>query len=385
MNATDKQRHQRIYLDWNATAPVPPPVVERLRECLELGPLNPSSQHSWGRRARRILEDSREAILRLLDARDLYDLVFTSGGTEANNLALLGLCRPGAGQVVISAIEHPSVKEAAAELKQSGFQVRMVRARPDGQVDLDHLAELLVEPTQLVSIMLANNETGVLQPVAEACKLCHLHGALLHCDIAQAVGKASVHLAELSVDAATVAGHKFGAPVGIGALVVRRGAKLEPQIHGGPQESQRRAGTEPVALAAAMTRALEVTLEGQEVKWARMEKLRRKFEERLREGFPGCIVHGQNSPRTPQTSYVAFPGVDRQALVVALDLEGVACSVGSACASGAAEPSPTLKAMGADPRLVESSVRFSFGPTTTQEELDDAADRIVSVANRLKQ
>ena len=379
-----EQPARRIYLDYNATAPVPEAVARRLKEVLLLGPLNPSSQHLWGQQARRVLEQARARLLGCLNALG-YRLVFTSGGTEANNLALLGLTRPGAGQVLVSSIEHPSVSKAARRLAADGLDVQWIRATSQGTVDLDHLAELLRKgKTQLVSVMLANNETGVLQPVAEVVRMAREMGALVHCDVAQAVGKIPVDLGTLGVDAATLAGHKFGAPVGVGALVLGPRLKPRPLLYGGPQELELRPGTEPAALADAMAYALELIHPQLPALSQQMEGLRAAFEQALLEGFPEAIIHGHSSPRTPQTTCIAFPGVDRQRLVIALDLAGIACSAGSACASGAVEPSPTLRAMQVGEELLNSSVRLSFGPQTTQQELTTAAELITRTARSIR-
>ena len=373
-----------IYLDYNATAPVPPQVAESLRQWLALGPLNPSSQHVLGRQARRLLENAREGMLALLDAEPGTRLVLTSGGTEANNLALCGLVRPGAGQVIVSQMEHPSLTQPARWLQQQGVPVAWLRCHGTGVVDLDHLEQLLQQPTQLVSVLAANNETGAVQPVEQLAHMAHQAGARFHTDAAQWAGKLPLSLAAWQADAVSLAGHKFGAPVGVGALLLRQGVPLRPLLRGGPQEFELRPGTEPAALAAAMHLALELACHNLDQKARRMEQLRNRFEQTLLEAVPKAHVHAHEVPRVPQTTSIAFPGVDRQRLLVRLDLAGVACSTGSACASGSSEPSPTLQAMGCPLELIESSVRFSFGPETTWEQLSEAAGRIVQAVSALR-
>ncbi len=373
-----------IYLDYNATAPVPPQVTEALRQWLALGPLNPSSQHALGRQARRLLENAREGMLALLDAEPGTRLVLTSGGTEANNLALCGLVRPDAGQVIVSQMEHPSLTQPARWLQQQGVPVAWLRCHGTGVVDLDHLEQLLHRPTQLVSVLAANNETGAVQPVEQIAHMAHQAGARFHTDAAQWAGKLPLSLAVWQADAVSLAGHKFGAPVGVGALLLRQGVPLRPLLRGGPQEFELRPGTEPAALAAAMHLALELATQNLDQKARRMRELRDRFEQTLLESVPEAHVHAREVPRVPQTTSIAFPGVDRQRLLVRLDLAGVACSTGSACASGSSEPSPTLQAMGCPPELIESSMRFSFGAETTWEQLSEAAGRIVQAVSALR-
>lgn len=378
------EKLQPIYLDYNATAPTLPEVAQALQQWLQQGPLNPSSQHAPGRHARQLLENAREGMLALLQAEPGSRLLFTSGGTEANNLALRGLIRPGAGQVVVSRIEHPSLTRPAAWLQQQGVPVAWLRCTRSGVVDLDHLEQLLQQPTQLVCVLAANNETGVMQPVPQIAQMVHQAGALLHTDAAQWVGKLPLRLTAWGADAVSLAGHKFGAPVGIGALILRPGVQLEPLLRGGPQEFELRPGTEPAALAAAQHLALQRACEDLDGKVRRMRQLRDRFEQQLRDALAQVVIHGREAPRVPQTTCVAFPGVDRQRLLVRLDLDGVACSTGSACASGSSEPSPTLEAMGCPAHLVESSLRFSFGPQTTSAELDEAARRILQAVAVLR-
>lgn len=383
---------QTIYLDHNATTPTRPEVIEAMAAVLREGLANPASQHQPGQKARRRLEEAREEVGTLLGA-DLSGphpdrVIFTSGGTEANNLGLLGiaLARAGGrpGRVIVSAIEHASVLEPAQHLLDLGWRMDTISVTAEGVIRLDHLADLLRTEAAVVSLMLGNHETGVIQPVAEAARLCHEAGVPLHCDAVQAVGKMPVDFRALGVDAMTVAAHKFQGPLGIGALVVRHRTPLVPLLFGGHQQQGLRPGTESVALAVGMATALRLAQAQQAEHCQRLTTLRDRFEQGLAEGYPGLVVHGRNAPRLPQTSSIAFAGLDGQVLLMALDMAGVACSVGSACSSGSTELSPTLLAMGLPRTLVASTLRFSLGATTTAEEIEEAIRRILEVANSLR-
>jgi len=387
-----------IYLDHNATTPIDPRVVEAMRRAWERWPGNPASQHDAGRKARRMLEEAREGIASLLGAKttgmDADQLIFTSGGTEANNLALLGLLplagtKPGPGmeqpdapRLIISAIEHPSIAGAATELRRRGCAVEHVSVSPDGIVDVRGLGG---SDPGLVSVMLANNETGVIQPVADIVTFFHERKAIVHTDAVQAVGKIPVNFRELGVDALTVAPHKFHGPLGIGALILRHGTKLQPQLHGGFQQAGLRPGTESVALAVGFFEALRLAQEEAADRQSRMRSLRDELERLLLQELPDIVIIGQRAPRLPNTSCIAFPGLSRQALAMSLDLAGVACSTGSACASGSSEPSPTLLAMGLPKPLVESAIRFSIGAFTAATDIAEAARRIINCVNHLRE
>lgn len=381
-----------IYLDHNATSPLRPEVAEAVRRAGLEFPGNPASQHQAGRQARRKLEAERDALLGILQAETASfhrdRLIFTSGGTESNNLAVIGISRaalrrdPSRRRVILSSIEHSSVLECQSRLAADGFDVQILRAKPEGTIDLDHLAELLQTPTCLVSCMLANNETGVIQPIAEVAKAAKEAGALVHTDAVQAVGKIPVRFRELGVDALTFTGHKFGGPKGVGGLVLKWGVEVDPLLLGGFQQAGVRPGTENLALACGLRTALEGLVESPEP--ARMAEIRGEFETFLAERIPELRVNGAESLRLPHTSNLAFPGVDRQAFQMALDLEGVCCSTGSACASGSSEPSTVLVAMGLPEGVISASLRFSFGWPTTAEEAREAAERIFLCYKRLE-
>ncbi len=383
---------ETIYLDHNATTPVRPEVVEAMARAYRDGYANPASQHQPGQRARRALEDARERIAALLGA-SVTDtrpdrLLFTSGGTESNNLAILGIAeargRGDPGQVVISAIEHPSVIEPAERLLELGWRLDTLGVTHDGVVRVDDLPEILTPQTHLVSIILGSHETGVLQPVRELASACREIGVPLHTDAVQVAGKLPVDFRGLGVAALTVAAHKFQGPLGVGALVLDAGTRLVPILFGGEQQNRLRPGTEPVALAIGMLTALELWQAEFESEVRRITALRERFETGLRTGYADAVVNGAGAERLPHTANVAFPGLDGQMLLMALDLAGVACSVGSACASGSTELSPTLRAMQLPHEIVAGSLRFSLGSTTTEAEVDEAVRRIVRVANDLK-
>ncbi len=394
-----------IYLDYNATTPVFPEVVEAMRACWNEPYLNPASQHEFGRRARRILEDARDRIAELLGAETAGTtgdrVIFTSGGTEANNLAIRGLVhgenadrlRASSRHIVVSAIEHPSVTAAADHLAQTGCQVDRLGIDSNGVIRVDDLPRMLRPETRLVTAMLANNETGVLQPVAELAAICNERGLPLHTDAAQAAGKIPVRFRELGTATMSIAAHKFGGPLGIGALVVRNDIRLTPLLRGGVQQAGMRPGTESVALAVGMRVALELW-EANRSEWLpRLETVRNHFETELlrfdsygKRRLENCepVIIGKDAARLPNTSNIAFVGLDRQQLFLALDQAGVACSTGSACASGSSEASPVHVAMGCDPGVISSALRFSFGIQTTHQEIVEAADRIVRICNHLR-
>ncbi len=381
-----------IYLDHNSTTPIDPRVVEAMTRAWRDSGANPASQHAPGRRARRMLEEAREGIAELLGAKtrgmDADRVIFTSGGTEANNLAIFGLAGERGDRVIVSMIEHPSIRVPIDELDDHrGYDVFGTRVNSIGSVRVDKLAELLSERTRLVSVMLANNETGVIQPVSEIALLCRQQ-IMMHTDAVQAVGKIPVHFRELGVDALTVAPHKFHGPIGIGALVLKHGIKLQPQLLGGFQQEGLRPGTENVALAVGFHEALKTAIAELPKRAERMRLLRDDLEMRLTEfgRLEACptVVIGKSAPRLPNTSCIAFPGVDRQALVMALDMAGVACSTGSACASGSSEPSPTLIAMGLPKDVIAGAIRLSLGAFTTAEEAAEAARRIIKAVKHLR-
>jgi cysteine desulfurase len=392
-----------IYLDHNSTTPTRPEVVEAMSRCYAAGYANPASQHQPGQRARRVLEDARQRVGEILGA-DLNclkpdRLIFTSGGTEANNLAILGIAQAGgneAGRLIVSSIEHACVLEAAEHLLELGWRLDTLSVDRQGVVRTDALPSLLApttgvssseasgETARLVSVMLANHETGVLQPIEQLAALCRSAGVPLHTDAVAAAGKVPIDFRSLGVTALSIAAHKFQGPLGVGALIVRHDATLAPMLFGGHQQEGLRPGTESVALAVGMQTALELWHKERDEHCRKLTALRDRFESKLKAGRPGVIVHSEAAARLPNTSNIAFPGLEGQILLLALDMAGIACSVGSACASGSTELSPTLRAMGLPNDIVASSLRFSVGATTTESQIDEAVTRILQVCGQLE-
>jgi len=377
-----------IYLDNNATTPMLPEVASAIADCHARLYANPASQHQSGRRSRQVLDEAREGIAEILGAHlggKCGDrLVFTSGGTESNNLAIRGLNGSRAGQIVISPVEHPSISATANECARQGCPVSRLTVDKNGRVDPVQLDEFLSRTTRLVSVTAANHETGVLQPLPEIAARCHTAGVPLHTDAVQRVGKLPTDFGRLGVAALSVSGHKFHGPVGIGALLLRHDVKLLPLVHGGSQQLRLRPGTEPVALAVGMFRALQVWQQNAEQHLDRVTRLRDRLEAALVREIPELVINGSGALRLPQTSNMAFPGLDRQAVVMALDLAGIACSTGSACASGSRQPSATLQAMQSSQSIIDGSVRFSLSGLSTEAEIDEAATRIVKVFKKLR-
>ena len=376
---------ERIYLDHCATSGLGAAARDAMAAMDSQRWGNPASQHHEGRQARRVLAEitGRTATLLGLRTGPRRDrIVWTSGGTEANNLALFGMAGAGAAEVMISAIEHPSVRLAAQRLGAEGRRVRVIPVGGDGRLRLDRFESMIREtPDALVSVMLVNHETGVVQPIRELAALCRRHGAQLHCDAVQAAGKIDVNFEQLGVDALTVAAHKFHGPVGVGALVLRHDVVLAPRLHGGFQQAGERPGTESPTLPAG----LEAALAGMtSAKREHLKSLRDCLEHSLAERLNDLHVHAQGVPRAPHVSSVAFGGLDRQALMMALDFAGVACSTGAACASGSSEPSPVLLAMGVEPADVDATLRFSPGVEQTHAQMVEAARRIASVVANLR-
>ena len=352
-----------IYLDYNATAPIKPPVVEAVAEAMMLAG-NPSSVHGFGRDVRKRIEDAREQIAALVDCTPA-ELVFTAGGTEANNTALRGA---GRRAVIVSAIEHPAILRTAEAV--AGDLV-VLPVDGDGVLDLGALDAALGShgPGALVSVMLANNETGVIQPVAEIAARARAAGALVHCDAVQAPGRIPVSFAGLGVDMMSVAAHKFAGPKGIGALIVRSGLDIAPLITGGGQERGLRGGTENAAGIVGFGAAAALAQDDL-AKAGQIAALRDRLEARLRETEPDVVIFSEGASRLPNTSCLTMPGVQSETQVMGLDLAGVAVSAGSACSSGKVEPSHVLRALGAPDGIGGCAIRVSMGWATTEDEIE---------------
>lgn len=380
---------ESVYLDNNATTPLHPEVVEVMAECYRNGFANAASHHGPGQRARRLVEDAREGIAELLGAvtgtTRSDHLVFTSGGTEANNLALRGLAGVGGGKLLISAIEHPSVAEVVDQMVREGFDACRIPVTSGGAIDADQLANCLTEDTRLVSLIWGNNETGVLQTMAPLANLCRKHNIPLHTDAVQVVGKLPIDFRQMGVAAMSFSAHKFHGPRGIGGLLVRNDIVLQPLLRGGFQQLGLRPGTEPVELIVGMFAALRLWRQQSDSWLADMQQRRDQLEGYFRQADGSIVIHSRNENRLPHTTSASFLGVDRQHLVMALDLAGVACSTGSACASGSSEPSPVLLAMGLKEELIGSALRFSMSALTSPADVDLAGCRILQIYRDLRQ
>ena len=364
---------RRIYVDHAATTPARAEVVEAMLPHLgELG-FNPSSVYAEGRHAKATLDEARAVVARALGAR-AREIVFTGVGSEANTLAIAGAARAlreRRRHVVTSTIEHHAVLHAVEMLRGDGFEVTLVPVDENGRVDLGEFASALRDDTALVSLMLANNEIGTLQPIAEIAELAHARGAVVHTDAVQALGRVPLDVRTLGVDLLTLASHKFYGPKGVGMLYVRSGTPLAAIVVGGGQEAGLRAGTENVAGIVGFAKALELAVTDLEPEAARLRELRDRFEAGVLGTIPGSRVNAAGAARLPNVSSVAFGGVDAQALLVRLDLEGVAVSLGSACAAGSSEPSHVLAALGEPEWIRRATVRFSFGRLTGRQEVND--------------
>jgi len=373
-----------IYLDYNATTPIDPAVVEAMLPYLREHFGNPSSAHAYGARGHAAVERARGEVARLLGANP-DEIIFTSGATEATNHALKGaayaaLGRDQAGmQVVISAVEHPATLETARFVERLGFKRVVVEVDRYGVIDLDAMERALRSPTLIVSVMQANGETGSLQPVAEIARLAHERGALMHVDAAQGAGKIRVDVGELGADLLSLAGHKMYAPKGVGALFVRRGVRLEPLIHGAGHETGRRAGTENVPYVVGLGEASRLAHADLPEVSARLKRLRDRLWAHLQEALPGKVVlNGHPERRLPNTLNVSFLGHVGSELLGAIP--GIAASTGSACHEGEVSISPVLAAMGLDPLVARGAVRLSVGRYTTEAEVDRAAELLIEQA-----
>lgn len=371
-----------LYFDHAATTPVRPEVVDAMIPFL--GPRfgNPSSTHRWGREARAALDEARERVARCLGANS-DEVCFTSGGTEADNLAVLGafhaMAPKGRTTVVTTPIEHKAVLAAAHQAAREGGAERLLRMTAAGQVDATSYADAMTNDVAVVSVMWVNNETGSIQPIPELAQQAKAAGALFHTDGVQAFGKVDVNTAKLALDYLTISGHKIGAPKGSGALFIRRGAPLEPLFHGGSQDRGRRPGTENVAFAVGLAVAAEMTVAEREAEHVRLGTMRDRLEAALLAAVPDLMVHGAGGPRAVHVLNISAPGTDAESMLMALDLAGIACSGGSACQSGSVEPSHVLSALGVRSDIAAAAIRLSLGVLT-----DDAAiDRVAQLYPQL--
>lgn len=374
---------QRAYFDHNATTPIAPEVRDVVVSCLDETYGNASSIHHFGQAAKQRLEAARRQLAGLIHARPA-EVVFTGGGTESDNMAVLGAARAasGARHVITSAIEHPAVLAACAQLEREGVSVTRLRVGPGGVVDPAEVRRALRPETVLVSIMHANNELGAIQPIAEIAQITREAGVPLHADGVQALGKIRVDVNELGVDLYSVSGHKLYAPKGVGALYVRKGTKMAPLTFGGHHERDRRPGTENVPGIAGFGAAAELASQNLADDAGRMGALRDRLDESVLRRIEGAGINGARTCRTPNTTNLFFDGIDGEALVIALDLRGFAVSTGSACSSGAVTPSHVLTAIGLSAERARASIRFSLGRANTPAQVDALVDALeASVAH----
>ena len=381
-------RESVIYLDNNASTPLAPPVLEAMMACARCQHANPSSSHQSGRQARQIIESAREELLVALGA-DLTSstpdqLIFTSSATEANNLALRGMAQDGA--VVLSPTEHPSIARLGQVLLNEGVDVRWLPVDQNGLIHLDQLQSWLASGgVGLVSVIWANHETGVLQPIHKIADLCALHNVPLHTDATQIATKKEIDLSGLRIASMTFSAHKFHGPRGIGGLFIRGGVSINPLMHGGFQQAGIRPGTESPILVEGLRTAWQWASErSKQQSEHSLVMMRERLERSLSKIIPEVVIHGSGTERAPQTTFFSVPGVDRQSLFMALDQFGVACSTGAACESGAAERSAILQAMGVEQGLIDGALRLSLGHLNTLEEVEDAVKRIFQCINNLQ-
>ncbi|OGF17290.1 MAG: hypothetical protein A2W00_14140 [Candidatus Eisenbacteria bacterium RBG_16_71_46] len=370
-----------IYFDHNASTPVRPEAVEAMTRALAELHANPSSLHRAGQRARAALERAREQVAGLVHCRP-HEVVFVSGGTEGDHAGLIGAAwaLEGRGRRLgVSAIEHHAVHGAAEVLARGGFAIEHLPVGPEGWVNPASL-DVLPADTTVVAVMLANNETGVLQPVAGIAERAHARGLRLHCDAVQAAGKVPVDCERLGVDYLVISGHKLGGPKGVGALVVRGGAPCEALFRGSAHEGGRRGGTENLPGIVGLGAACAGAARELDAEQARLLALRERLESGLRAAFPDAVVHGAAAPRLPNTVNVSIPGARSDHMLMALDARGVEVSAGAACASGAVEPSPVLAAMGVPGALAVCALRLSLGRGSTADEVDAALGALVESA-----
>ena len=377
---------QSVYLDYNATTPLAPEVLEVMLPYFREEFGNPSSIHSFGQRAKAALYDARERVASLIGASP-NEILFTSGGTEADNLAILGVLEAAEGgrrHLVTSSVEHHAVLNTMKALAKKGVPVTFLKVDRAGRVDPEDLKSALTPGTLLVSIMHANNETGVVQPVAELARLTHQAGAYFHTDAVQSIGKIPVRVRELGVDLLSLSGHKIYGPKGTGALYVRRGVNVRPIFRGGGQERARRPGTENLPGLVGLGRAAQLAETHLAGEPNRVAVLRDRLTEDVLARIPGSAPNGVEAERTPNTVNLSFPGVEGETLIIALDLKGCAVSTGAACSSGTVEPSHVLIAMGLSPQQVQGSIRVSLGRYTTAEEIAYFVDVLESVVESIR-
>jgi cysteine desulfurase len=378
---------QRIYFDHNATTPVLPAVVDAMAAALREDFGNPSSVHHFGQRAKAVVDQARSSVAALIGA-DPPEVVFTSGGTEGDNLAIRGTAEAlepsGRRHLIGMTIEHEAVLNTLKALGKRGWEITLLPVGETGIVSPDALRAALRDDTALVSVMHANNEIGTIQPIAELARLARERGAHFHTDAVQTAGKLPIDVKALGVDLLSISAHKFYGPKGVGAIWIRRGLRLLPNVTGGKQERNRRAGTENVAGIAGMGAAAELARAKMAEESARVTPLRDRLEAGILKAVPGTVVNGAVSPRVPNTTNISFDRIEAESLLIALDLEGIAVSTGSACSSGTLEPSHVLKAMGFPAHRTQNSIRFSLGASSTAADVDRVIAVLPGIVDKLR-
>ena len=376
-----------VYFDHNATTPLAPEALAAMTRALGEGFGNPSSVHQYGQRAKGLLDDARSAVAALIGA-DASEIVFTGTGTEADNLAIRGAAEAlessGRKHVVTSAFEHEAVLNTVKALGKRGWRVSFVPVGQSGIVEPDALEKVITDDTALVSVMHANNEIGTVQPVRALSKIAHARGALFHTDAVQSAGKIPVNVRELDVDLLSISAHKINGPNGAAALWIKRGVRLVPTVTGGKHERNRRAGTENVAGIAGFGAAAAVSLAKLATNGPRLAALRDRLEGGVLSSIDGTQVNGAPTSRVPNTTNISFDGVEAEALLIALDLEGFAVSTGSACSSGTLEPSHVLRAMGLPFHRAQNSIRFSLGQGNDETQIDALLAKLPSIVEKLR-
>ena len=377
----------KIYLDHNATTPVSPEVADVVDRHLRDQFGNASSVHSFGQMAKAAVDEARASVAALVDGGP-QEVVFTAGGTESDNLAIRGVAEAtragGRRNLIASGVEHEAVLNTFKALAKHGWTITALPVDHTGIVTPETLKDRITDETALVSVMHSNNEVGTIQPVAALAEIAHRHGAVFHTDAVQSVGKIPVSVRDLGVDLLSLSGHKFNAPKGVGALWVRRGLRLVATLTGGKQERSRRAGTENVPGLAGLGCAARLAGERQRTESSRVGELRDRLEAGILESVTHATVNGDQSHRVPNTTNISFKGVEAETLLIALDLEGIAVSTGSACSSGSIEPSHVLRAMGLSSQRAQSSIRFSLGLGNTAAEIDHVLDVLPRVVHKLR-
>jgi cysteine desulfurase len=377
----------RVYFDYNATTPLPPEVVDSVLAATRDLFGNASSVHHFGQRAKAVLDETRSEVAALIHG-DPSEIVYTSGGTEADNFAIRGAAEAleatGRRHLVASTIEHEAVLNTLKALARRGWRTTLIPVDHTGIVDPDRVRHLITEDTALVSVMHANNEIGTIQPIAALAAIAHEHGALMHTDAVQSVGKIPVDARALGVDLLSLSAHKFNGPKGAGALWIKRGTRMQPILTGGKHERNRRAGTENVPAIAGMGVAARIAAGKLESEGRRVGTLRDRLEQAILAHVPGTAVNGAPTPRVPNTTNISFDHVEAESLLIALDLEGIAVSTGSACSSGTLEPSHVLRAMGLSSHRTQNSLRFSLGMFSTDEEVDQVVRVLPPIVEKLR-